>query len=90
MDKKTEFTVPKLDDFIKVPSIKTDSMAHSSPFVASPKHQEALNFPGELVDDWENKAIEKMAMELPEFRRLNIGDYKAYKIEQINQLNNRK
>lgn len=37
-----------------------------------------------------DKAIEKMAMELPEFRRLNIGDYKAYKIEQINQLNNRK
>ena len=23
-----------------------------------------------------NKAIEKMAMELPEFRRVNIGDYK--------------
>ena len=23
-----------------------------------------------------DKAIEKMAMELPEFRRLNIGDYK--------------
>ena len=23
-----------------------------------------------------DKAIEKMAMELPEFRRLNVGDYK--------------
>ena len=27
-----------------------------------------------------DKAIEKMAMELPEFRRLNIGDYKQNNI----------
>ena len=55
-----EFTTPKLDDYITVPPVELDAMAHSSPFVAAPKHQEALGFPGELVDDWETKAVEKM------------------------------
>ncbi|MBL1278226.1 MAG: (Fe-S)-binding protein [Ectothiorhodospiraceae bacterium] len=32
-------------------------MAHSSPFVAKAKHNEPIGFPGELVDNWEEKAV---------------------------------
>ena len=35
-------------------------MAHSAPFVAKPEFQEPLGFPGELVDNWQAKAIDKM------------------------------
>ena len=69
-DKK--FSTPKLDKYIKVPPIQIGAMAHSSPFVASPKHQEALNFPGELVENWEDKAIEKMGDLLGKYRSLPV------------------
>ena len=35
-------------------------MAGSKPYVATEKMQEAIGFPGELVDDWQEKAIAKL------------------------------
>jgi len=32
-------------------------MANSKPFVAKPAHQEGIGYPGELVDNWEEKAV---------------------------------
>jgi hypothetical protein len=55
-----KFETPELKEYLEVPAIKNGSMAHSGPFVAAPSHQEPLGFPGELVDNWENVAIEKM------------------------------
>jgi len=57
---KEKLTAPKLRDFLEVPAIKVDAMAHSSPYIAKPEHQEALGFPGELEDGWEQRAIDKL------------------------------
>ena len=35
-------------------------MAHSAPFVSKPEFQQPLGFPGELADDWQAKALDKM------------------------------
>ncbi|RKZ35261.1 MAG: (Fe-S)-binding protein [Gammaproteobacteria bacterium] len=47
-------------------------MAHSKPYVAAAEHQEALGFPGELVDDWQNVAIAKMGELLGKYRSLPV------------------
>ncbi len=52
--------IPKLDDALQVPCIKPGSMDGLQPFLASPEHQEALGFPGELVPDWKERALAKM------------------------------
>ena len=36
------------------------AMAHCQPFVAKPEHQAQLGYPGQLVEDWHDKAIDKM------------------------------
>jgi len=57
---------------IHIPTLDRDSMKHSSPFVAAPAHQEALGFPGELVDDWQAKAIDKLGELLKGSRALQV------------------
>ncbi len=47
-------------------------MAHSAPFGAAPEHQVALGFPGELVDDWQAKAIDKLGDLLKKSRALQV------------------
>ncbi|MBL6932380.1 MAG: (Fe-S)-binding protein [Rhodospirillales bacterium] len=47
-------------------------MAHSQPFIAAPEHQEALGFPGELVDNWEQKAVEKLGDLLQKNKALRV------------------
>nr|VFK13548.1 MAG: Fe-S oxidoreductase [Candidatus Kentron sp. LFY] len=67
-----KFETPELTEYLEVPPIQKGSMAHSSPFVAAPKHQEPLGFPGELVDDWKTVAIKKMADLLGKYRSLRV------------------
>ncbi len=55
-----DFDTPELKEFPEIPHIHEGVMAHSKPFVAKEEFQEALGFPGELVDNWEQVAIEKM------------------------------
>ena len=47
-------------------------MAHSKPFVAQAPIQEALGFPGELVEDWHDKAIAKMGDLLDKYRSFKV------------------
>ena len=54
--KKIEFDIPVITNFPKTPALQEGAMAHSKPFVAKSDHQEPLGFPGELVDDWHDKA----------------------------------
>lgn len=69
---KIEFEVPELTKFPKIPVIVNNAMAHSQPFVAKPAHQTALGYPGELVEDWHDKAIAKMGELLGKFRSLRV------------------
>ncbi|MBT3614132.1 MAG: (Fe-S)-binding protein [Thiotrichales bacterium] len=55
-----KYEAPELTEYVTIPVLQEGAMAHSSPFVAKPKHQEDLGFPGELVDDWHDRAIAKM------------------------------
>lgn len=70
--KKPEFAVPEIGEFIVIPPLAVDSMAHSKPFVAKPVHQEPLGFPGELVDGWKEKTISKMDEMLGKYRSVQV------------------
>ncbi|NQV55459.1 MAG: (Fe-S)-binding protein [Rhodospirillales bacterium] len=67
-----DFTVPELKDITEPRKLEPGSMSHSRPFAATPAHQEALGFPGELVDDWKEKAILKMGELLGKSRALRV------------------
>jgi len=64
-------TIP-INTLIDIPPLNKDAMKHLSPYVAAPEHQEALGFPGELVDDWQTKAIEKFGELLKKSRALQV------------------
>ena len=65
-----DFEAPCLKDFLEIPPITKNAMAHSKPFIAQPAHNEALGFPGELVENWKEKAIEKLGELLEKNRGL--------------------
>jgi Fe-S oxidoreductase len=69
---KVEFQIPELQEYPEVPSIEPGTMAHSKPFVAKPQFQEPLNFPGELPEDWHDKAIDAMGDLLGKYRSLQV------------------
>lgn len=69
---KADFNVPELQQYLEIPAIELDAMVHSNPFVSKLEFQEPLGFPGELVDGWEEKAIEKMGELLGKYRSLRV------------------
>ncbi len=69
---KVKLEVPELQPYLDVPAVVPGTMAHSRPFVAKPEHQQPLNFPGELVDNWQEKAIDKMGDLLGRYRSLRV------------------
>jgi Fe-S oxidoreductase len=69
---KVEFQIPELNEFPEVPPVVPGTMAHSKPFIAKPEFQEPLNFPGELPDDWHDRAIDAMGDLLGKYRSLQV------------------
>lgn len=68
-----DFQTPEFREYPAVPNkLIKDATAHLSPFVAKPEHQAPLGFPGELVDNWEEKAIDKMGELLGKYRSLRV------------------
>ena len=61
-----------LKAYPEIPVIAEGSMAHVRPYVAAAEHQEALGFPGELVDDWQRIAIDKMGELVGKYRSLQV------------------
>ncbi|MBI5040919.1 MAG: (Fe-S)-binding protein, partial [Gammaproteobacteria bacterium] len=47
-------------------------MAHSKPFLSKEAFQQALGFPGALVDNWEKVAVDKMGEMLGKYRGLQV------------------
>lgn len=66
------FDTPAFREYRVIPKLREGAMAHSQPFVAKPDFQEKLGFPGELVDDWERKAVEKMGELNKKYRSLQV------------------
>ncbi|RMG36383.1 MAG: (Fe-S)-binding protein [Gammaproteobacteria bacterium] len=69
---KAEFEIPELKEYPEIPPIQPGAMAHSKPYVAKADFQEPLGYPGELVDDWQDKAIEAMGDLLGKYRSLQV------------------
>ncbi len=58
--KKPEFDTPAIDHDQLVPALARGALKHSQPFVAKPEIQEGVGFPGELVDNWQQVAVDKL------------------------------
>ena len=67
-----EFETPAVKEYPVIPHLQKRVMAHSKPFVAKPEFQEKLGFPSELVDDWQQVAINKMAELNKKYRSLQV------------------
>jgi len=67
-----DFDTPELKEYPVIPHIQEGVMAHSKPFVAKEQFQEPLGFPGELVDNWEQVAIDKMGELTGKYRSLAV------------------
>ena len=67
-----DFDTPELREFPVIPKLKDGVMSHSKPFVSKVQFQEPLGFPGELVDNWKDKAIEKMGDLTSKYRSLQV------------------
>ena len=72
MSKEKSFEIPPIPPTLRIPAIVDGAMSHSRPFPAEPEHQRALGFPGELVDDWHDRAIEKMGDLLHRYRGFRV------------------
>ncbi|HRE13792.1 MAG TPA: (Fe-S)-binding protein [Usitatibacteraceae bacterium] len=67
-----DVTAPPLREFPVPPAVQPDAMAASMPFVASEKINEAVGFPGKLVDDWHDRAVAKLGEMVGRYRGLRV------------------
>lgn len=66
------FEVPEVKEYPTIPLIKEGVMAHSKPFLSKEQFQQPLGYPGELLDNWQDVAIEKMGELLGKYRGLQV------------------
>ena len=67
-----DFEIPQLKEYPVIPTIQEGVMAHSKPFVAKEAFQQQLGFPGELVDNWQQVAYDKMEELNGKYRSLQV------------------
>jgi Fe-S oxidoreductase len=67
-----DFETPELKEYPVIPLIHEGVMAHSKPFIAKEQFQEPLGFPGELVDNWQQVAYDKMEELTGKYRSLAV------------------
>ncbi len=67
-----DLIIPELGEHLPTPDIAEDALADVRSYPAKPQLQEALGFPTELVEDWEEKAIAKMGELLEKYRSLRL------------------
>lgn len=67
-----EFQTPALKEYPVIPILQRDAMAGSRPYVAAEKMNEALGFPGKLVENWRERAIARMGELLDKYRSLRV------------------
>jgi len=67
-----DFETPVLREYPIIPLLRVDSMAHSRTFVAKAEYQTPIGFPGELVENWEQKAVDKLGELVSKSRALQV------------------
>ena len=66
------FAIAELTGETVVPELAPGAMAQSKPYVANKSIQEALSYPGELLPDWQEKALGKLGEILANNRALQV------------------
>ena len=69
---KSNFNTPEVRTFPVIPKLEDNATVHLSPFKSKEEFQKSLGYPGELVDDWQEKAIDKMGDLLGKYRSLRV------------------
>jgi Fe-S oxidoreductase len=67
-----DFQTPPLKEYPVIPILQADAMAASKPYVAAEKLNEAIGFPGKLVDGWQEKAVAKLGELRDKYRSLRV------------------
>jgi Fe-S oxidoreductase len=67
-----QFQTPTLKEYPVIPILQVDAMAASKPYVAAEKLNEAIGFPGKLVDGWQDKAVAKLGELRDKYRSLRV------------------
>src|SRR5512146_48767 len=67
-----EIKVPAYRQYPVGPALEPGSMENVRSFVANDKIQEAIGFPGTLVEDWHDRTIAKMGDMLTKYRSLKV------------------
>jgi ferredoxin len=67
-----EYEVPELPTYIEIPDINEGIMDGEGPFKSSEEFQAPLGFPGEKVENWKEKAIDKMADLKSKYRSVQV------------------
>ena len=75
-----DYDIPKLngEGYVKVPAVKVDALKQAGPYLAKPEFQAELHFPtdfpavGQLVPDWQARALAKMADLKSRYRSLQL------------------
>lgn len=70
--KPDKFAVPELGDYRVTPAVEAGAMSHSQPYVARPEHNEALGYPGELIDNWQQVGVAKLGELVKGSRALRV------------------
>jgi hypothetical protein len=68
----TTVQAPPLREYPVIPILARGAMADSKPYPATEKMNEALGFPGKLVEGWKDKALAKMGELLAGNRGLRV------------------
>tara|TARA_B100002019_G_scaffold110321_1_gene94883 strand:- start:15603 stop:17141 length:1539 start_codon:yes stop_codon:yes gene_type:complete len=69
---ENKFDTPEYREYRIIPKLKDGVMKHSKPFVSKEQFQTPLGYPGELVDNWQEKAINKMGELQSKYRSLQV------------------
>jgi Fe-S oxidoreductase len=69
---KNTFETPEVRAFPVIPKLEDSATAHLAPFKSKEEFQTSLGYPGELVDNWQEKAIDKMGDLLGKYRSLRV------------------
>ncbi|GAB1232004.1 sulfate reduction electron transfer complex DsrMKJOP subunit DsrK [Ferrigenium sp. UT5] len=67
-----DITAPAYRTIPIIPKLIPGAMEGKGPYTANEKLQEALGFPGQLVEDWHDKAIAKMGELLEKYRSVRV------------------
>ena len=69
---KIDFELPDIDADLVIPTVSPNAMGHVKTFPAEPGIQASLDYPTELIDNWQEVAIQRLGELLEENKALKV------------------